>query len=195
MGNSIINIGRNIIALAADTESDGLWNRIFGIDGQLGVDVIIVALAVLFLFFLLSYLVFNPARDLLKKRQAKIQGEMDFASKEREDAIKYKAEYNEKLENAAIEVDEIISEGRKKALKRENDIVNEANNEAKRIRERAEKEALLEMNKMQDEFKQEMISVAAVMAEKMISKNLDDLKQAELVEEALNEMGDETWRS
>lgn len=195
MGNSLINISRNIITLAADTEDDGLINRIFGLDGQLGVDVIIVALAVMFLFFLLSYLVFNPARDLMKKRQEKIQGEMALAAKDKEEAAKYKAEYNQKLANAAAEADEILSEGRKKALKREGDIIDEANNEAKRIRERAEKEALLEKNKMQDEFKQEMISVAAIMAEKMISKDIDESKQAELIEEALNEMGDETWRS
>lgn len=194
MGNLIIGMGQRMAFLAAETD-EGIVNRIFGLDGQLGMDAIILALAVLFLFFLLSYLVFNPARDLLQKRQAKIRGEMDFAAKEKEDALKFKEEYSVKLTNAAIEVDKIISDGRKKALKREDDIVNDAKKEAERIRERAEKEALLEKNKMQDEFKQEMISVAAVMAEKMISGSIDETKQAELIEEALNEMGDETWRN
>lgn len=190
----VIGIGHNIITLAADT-NDSLINRIFGLDGQLGMDALILALAVLFLFFFLSYLVFNPARDLMKKRQEKIKGEMDHAAKENEIALKFKAQYNEKLANAATEVDEIISEGRKKALKRENEIVEEANMEAKRIRERAQKETELEKSKMQDEFKQEMISVATIMAEKMISGSIDEAKQAKLIEEALNEMGDETWRS
>ena len=53
----------------------GLSNRIFGLDPQLLADVVILALAVGFLFFLMSYLLFNPARELLKKRQDKIKEE------------------------------------------------------------------------------------------------------------------------
>lgn len=193
VGNQIEGIGQKIIMLATDT-NDNIMNRIFGLDGQLGIDTVIAVLAVLFLFTLLSYLVFNPARELMKKRQNKIQGEMDFAAKEKEDALSLKAEYNAKLLSANAQVDEILSEGKKRALKREDDIVLEANMEAKRIKERAKKEMELEKGKMLDEFKREMVSVATFMAEKMIASSVDTAKQAQLVDEALNEMGDETWR-
>lgn len=189
-----------MIGAAAHTvllETDGgssLFNRIFGLDSQLGMDAVILALAVFFLFMLLSYLVFNPARELMKKRQARIQDTLDNAAKEKKDALAFKAEYDGKLRNADKEVDTILSEGRKKALKRENEIIEEANKEAKRIAERAEKEAELERNKMQDEFKKEMVSVAAAMAGKFVSSSLNEAKQTELVNEALNEMGDDTWR-
>lgn len=182
------------VVLAAQGEEQGLFNRIFGLDFQLGADAIILALAVFCLFLLLSYLVFNPARELMKKRQERIQDTMDHAQKEKQDAIAFKAEYEGKLKNAQNEVEEILSEGRKKALKRENEILEEADLEAKRITERAKKEVQLEKNKMQDEFKKEMISVATEMAGRFISESIDEKKQAELVDEALNEMGDETWR-
>ena len=46
----------------------GVSNRIFGLDAQLIADAVILALAVGFLFFLMSFLLFNPARELMKKR-------------------------------------------------------------------------------------------------------------------------------
>ena len=97
--------------------------------------------------------------------------------------------------NAEKEVDVILSEGRKKALKRENEIVDEAKAEATRILERADREIELEKSKMKDEVKKEMVAVASVMAGKIIAASIDTDKQAQLIDEALNEMGDNTWRS
>ena len=111
------------------------------------------------------------------------------------EAIAFKAEYDEKLKNAEKEVDGILSEGRKKALKRENEIVDEAKAEAVRILERADREIELEKSKMKDEVKKEMVAVASVMAGKIIAASIDTDKQAQLIDEALNEMGDDTWRS
>ena len=44
-------------------------------------------------------------------------------------------------------------------------------------------------------MKQEMISVAAAMAGKVIEVSLDEDKQSQLIEDTLKEMGDETWLS
>lgn len=44
-------------------------NRIFGLDPQLLFDTAIGLLAMLVLFILLSYLLFNPARKLIQKRK------------------------------------------------------------------------------------------------------------------------------
>ena len=43
-------------------------NRIFGLDPQLLFDTAIGLIAMLVLFILLSYLLFNPARKLIQKR-------------------------------------------------------------------------------------------------------------------------------
>ena len=40
-----------------------------------------------------------------------------------------------------------------------------------------------------------MVAVASVMAGKIIAASIDTDKQAQLIDEALNEMGDDTWRS
>ena len=173
----------------------GLSNRIFGLDPQLLADVVILALAVGFLFFLMSYLLFNPARELMKKRQDKIREEMETASRDMAEANKMKAEYTAKLAAADKDVDAILSEGRKKALARENEIVAEAKEEAARVMERAEREIELEKSKVRDEVKQEMIGVAREMAGKFVAASLDAKAQAKLVDEALNEMGEDTWQN
>lgn len=167
----------------------------FGLDAQLIFDVLIVAVAVFGLFLLLSYLLFNPARQLLEKRQAKIQGDLDAAAKDKEEALKFKAEYDAKLANADAEVNVILEEGRKKALKRENDIVDEAKGEADRIRQRAEKEIELEKSRVKDEVKQEMVAVASLMAGKYVASEMTADKQQKLLDEALNEMGEQTWQN
>ena len=181
------------------TNEDGkglfAWlDRIFGLDAQMLADVCITLIAVFVLFLLLSYLLFNPARDLLEKRRAKIQADLDAAAKDKEDALLFKAEYDAKVLAADKEVDEILSEGRKKAAKKEAEIIAGAQEEAVRITQRASREIELEKSKMRDEVKKEMISVASMMAGKFVAESMDEKKQLQLVDDALNEIGDDTWR-
>lgn len=178
--------------LAAD-DSKLISERIFGLDAQFLADACILALAVFVLFVILSYLVFNPARDLLRRRQEKIQNNLDSAEKEKEDAKKLKLSYDEKLHHAEEEADGILSESRKKALKKETEIVDEAKAEAARILKRAEKEAALEKSKMRDDVKKEMISVATMMAGKMVSVSMSEAEQDKLIAETLDGMGTDTW--
>ena len=170
-------------------------NRIFGLDFQLAFDAFVQMLAVGFLFFFLSYILWNPARNMLKKRKEKIKNEMETAKEDMAKANALKSEYEEKLQNAEKDVDKILSEGRRKALDRETRIVEDANEEAKKIRERAEREIELEKSKVKDEVKHEMINVASAIAEKFVSKELKESEQAKLIDDTLEEMGEDTWRS
>ena len=70
-----------------------------------------------------------------------------------------------------------------------------AKEEAARVMERAEREIELEKSKVRDEVKQEMIDVAKAMAGRFVAASLDDQTQARLIDEALNEMGEDTWQS
>ncbi len=170
-------------------------DELFHLDFQLGFDAFVQMLAVGFLFFFLSYVLWNPARELLNKRKEKIKNEMETAKADMARAESLKSEYEKKLQNADKDVDEILSEGRKKALARENQIVDEANEEARKIRERAEREIELEKSKVKDEVKHEMINVASAIAGKFVAKELDEKEQAKLIDDTLEEMGENTWQS
>ena len=171
--------------------SSGLGDYIFGLDPQLLVDSAITILAMFFVFLLLSYLLFNPARNLMEKRQEGIREQMETAAREKQDAIQFKAEYDEKIKNVQKETDEILSEARKKALKKESVMLEEAREEAAQIVARANREVELEKSKVKDEMKQEIINVATAI----VASSLDESKQSQLLADTLEEMGDETWLS
>ena len=177
------------------TESVDGVDRLFGLDLQLLVDAGIELLSIFVLFLGLSYLLFNPVRELLKKRQETVKNDMESAKKDKEAANVLKGEYEEKLKGVQKESEEILSETRKKALKKETEIINEAKEEAGRIMDRANKEIELEKSKVRDEVKKEMISVASVMAGRIVTASLDEAKQNELIEDTLKEMGDTTWQN
>ena len=88
-----------------------------------------------------------------------------------------------------------MSAARKKALANETKIIAEAKEEAARIRDRAITEAELEKKKVADDVKREMISIASVMAGKVVSASINTVMQDSLIEETLKEIGDTTWLS
>lgn len=170
-------------------------NRIFGLDAQLLVDTAITLAAMLVLFILLSYLLFNPARALIQKRKDYIQSQLDEAAKAQSDALNMKSEYDQKLSQVDSEAADLLADARRKALDREKEIVGQASEEAHQIKVRAEKEVELEKSRVRDEMKQEMVQVASAMAGKFVAASIDEEKQAQLIDETLKEMGDDTWQN
>lgn len=170
-------------------------DRLFTLDAQFLFDTIVLALSMLVLFTLLSYLLFNPVRDLLEKRKQRVVDDQETAKREKEEAIAYKEEYDKKLKEIDKEAQEILSVARKKAKKNETKIVAEAKEEAARIIERANAEIELEKKRALDDMKQEMITMASMMAEKVVTASIDTNVQESLIDETLKEMGEHTWQS
>ena len=169
--------------------------RLFDLDFQLFHDAALMIIAVVALFLIMSYFLFNPAREFLQKRQDKIRTELEDAKNNQEDAKALKAEYDEKLKNIDKEAESILADARKRALANENRIVAAAKEEAADIIERAREEAKLEKQKMADEVKKEIVAVAALMAGKVVASSMDVTIQDSLIDETLKEIGDSTWLS
>ncbi len=171
------------------------YERMFGIDWQLLADSTLTIIAVFVLFAVMSYFLFNPARKMMQERQQKIREELESAKADMEQAEALKGEYESRLEDVDKEAEGILSEARSKALAGENRILDEAKAEATRILERARVEAQLEKQKMADDVKKEMITIASAMAGKVVSASIDTTVQDKLIEDTLKEMGDGTWQN
>jgi len=169
--------------------------RMFGIDWQLLADSTLTIIAVFALFVIMSYFLFNPARKMLNDRKEKIRSELEDAKTNMEQAQNLRAEYEGKLKNVDQEAEIILSEARSKGLANQNQIVAEAKEEAARILERARVEAQLEKQKMSDDIKKEIITVASAMAGKVVAASIDTTVQDQLIDETLKEMGENTWLS
>ena len=97
-------------------------DRIFNLDPQLLFDTGVTLVAMFFLFVLLSYLLFDPARKMLEKRKAFIQSQLDEAAETKADAMKQKEQYTEALSKVEEESAEMMAAARKKAKARETQI-------------------------------------------------------------------------
>src|SRR5574344_1949799 len=126
----------------------------------------------LILFGFLSYFLFNTVRELLKKRQDRITTDREQSIADKNDAMKLKNEYDEKIKNVEKDAELILSNARKKAIKNE---------------ERINDEAELEKKKAADDIKKQIISVATLMAGKVVAVSVDEKTQDTLIEETLRE--------
>ena len=76
--------------------------RIFGLDIQLGFDVIMQGIAVFIMFALLSYILFEPVRKILEDRKNRIADEIDQAAADQAEAARIIESANHEAELARI---------------------------------------------------------------------------------------------
>lgn len=169
--------------------------RLLGFDPQLLFDSFVTGVNVFILFFALSYMLFNPVREVLEKRKQKIAGELKSAADDMEAAHAMKEEYELKLHEVKKEAEAILEDARKRAKQREAEIIAEARDEANRIVMRGNREVELERKKALDDMKEQIISIASVMAGKVVAASIDTTVQDALIDETLKEMGESTWQS
>ena len=89
-------------------------DRLIGFDPQLLHDAVLTGINVFILFFALSYLLFNPVRDVLEKRRKKIADELEQAAADQTKAASLKEEYEAKLKDVNKEAESILEAARKK---------------------------------------------------------------------------------
>ena len=170
-------------------------DRLIGFDPQLLADAAIVGVNVLILFAILTYLLFDPVRKVLNDRRERIAVELQDAASKEEKANAMKAEYEFKLKDINKEADRILEDARKKAKIKEEEILSNAREEAERITDRANKQIEMEKKKAMDDMKQEMVGLAAIIAQKAITSSMNVDVQASLVDETLKEMGEGIWQN
>ena len=168
--------------------------RIIGFDGQLIFDSIITGINVFILFFALSYFLFNPVQKVLKDRSDRIKRELDNAKTQEAKAIALREEYEKKLADTRVEVENIMDEARKNAKKTSEEIVANARVEAQNIINRGNKEIEQEKAKAVDELKNQVIGISTLIASKIIKENVNAKSEDKLFEEALSEIGANSWQ-
>ncbi|MDR1548299.1 MAG: F0F1 ATP synthase subunit B [Hungatella sp.] len=169
--------------------------RLLGFDPQLLFTSFVTGINIFILFFALSYLLFNPVRDALERRKQKIAGELKNAADDKEAAHAMKEEYEARLQEVKKEAEAILEDARKRAKQREAEIIAEAREEADRIVIRGNRDVELERKKALDDMKEQIISIASLMAGKVVAASIDTTVQDALIDETLKEMGESTWQS
>ena len=186
-------MGFKLIGVAGAIAETTVRDRIFGLDINLIGQTALVLLSVCILFAALSYLLFEPVKNVLAKRTEKIKQDITQAAEIKRDAVNLQAEYDQKMKQVDKEVEEILSAARKKSLAQQKEIIQAAEKEAARIIERANLEIEREKEQIKDDIRKEIIDVATVMASKFVAHTIDEKTKEHLIDQTLLSMGENTW--
>lgn len=161
-------------------------SAIFSLDAGL-----IIWTWILFLLTLavLAKWVFPMIAGGLEERRARIEGAIEEAREEREEARRLLEQQKEQLAEARREAQQIIEEGRKAGEHRREEIIEEAREEQERMLARARKDLQREREQLMDEVRREAVDVAMKAAERLMRTRVDRERDRELVRDYVSEIG------
>lgn len=133
----------------------------------------------------------NPLNKILRERKDIISTNLEGAKQDKEEAEKLKEEAEERLKKAKKEADEIIIRAEKKADQRKEEILRGATSHRDKILKSAEIEVGKMKARAEEEIREEMQTLAVKIAEKIIKGKLDSKHSNELINNFIDELGEE----
>ena len=148
-------------------------------------DLIIQLSATLILFIAIRFLFWKPITNILEARRAAIDKELEKAKIAKENAVQVEEELKYELDRAKAEIKEMLDQAEKEANLKREEIVNSAKEEARRRMDNLKIELEQEKKNMESDIKKEIVDVAFKAAEKIVSREIDQDKYLDVVEDIL----------
>lgn len=150
-----------------------------------------VLLNTIALFLVLKKYLLGPILKMIADRQAEIDTLYKEAIDTRQQAIAMKEDYSQKLELANETSQRILQEAVLRGQNREEEILRDARSQADAMMDKARSDIEQEKKKALNEAKDEISDMAMSIAEKVVGRSLDEEDQQRLVEQFINELGEE----
>jgi F-type H+-transporting ATPase subunit b len=147
------------------------------------------------LFLVIRRYLWAPMTELLAKRQAAIEKEIQDAEKANAAANDLKAEYETYIAKSKEEGRVIVDQARKRGEEMSDRLVEQAKQEAESMIQRAQKEIALEKAQSRDEMKQAIVDVAVMAAAKVVERDLSDADHANMIDQFIDEVGQAKWQN
>jgi F-type H+-transporting ATPase subunit b len=148
--------------------------------------------AFLILLFLMYRTVFPQVNKLYKDRRADIEGKLERAEQERDEAEQLLQRYRERLAAAEDETQRILEEARASAERVRKDLLGKAENDAERQLERARQTIRAERDQAIRQLRGEVGALAVELASRVVDDSLDRERQLRLVDRYIDRLGDQT---
>ena len=139
--------------------------------------------------FILKAKAWGPLIQVLEKREKDIQSALEAADKAKADAAAVSKDYDEMINKAQSEAQQIISDSKSAADKIKKDIEDHANKNAAEILDKATKQIQAEKDKAFKEIKNSAVEISIAAASKLLEKNIDDSDNRKFIEEVIDGMG------
>ena len=145
---------------------------------------------VLILFLILRKVLFKKIIDVMDARDADIKNNIEAGEKAKEEGMKFKSEYETRIQDARDESQMIVDFARKRAEEKSDTIISEARKEAEYIKQKANNEIAKEKEQAFNNIKYEISEIAVLAASKVIEKDIDKAKHEDLIENFIKEVGE-----
>ena len=132
----------------------------------------------------------NPIKQVIADRKAKADSEIADAQKLRTEAEAMKAEYEQNLQNARTEANQIVATAQKTATARSEEIVGEARAQAAALQQKAEADIAQERKKAVNEVKDEIGGIAMEIASKVVEREISEKDHKDLIDEFIKNVGE-----
>ena len=149
-----------------------------------------VLMNTLAIFFVAKKFLLVPVKNMIDSRQKEIDAMYDAAGAAKAEAQALESEYKEKLAVAQQTSDRMVKEAVARGQSRQEEIISQANAEARAILDKAAADIAQEKKKALNDAKNEISELAMAIAEKVVGRELNNVDQAKLVDEFINELGD-----
>ena len=132
----------------------------------------------------------KPIKQVIADRKAKADSEIADAQKLRTEAEAMKAEYEQNLQNARTEANQIVATAQKTATARSEEIVGEARAHAAALKQKAEADIAQERKKAVNEVKDEIGGIAMEIASKVVEREISEKDHKDLIDEFIKNVGE-----
>ena len=143
----------------------------------------------LILLFLMYRTVFPSVNKALQDRRANIEGKLERAEKDREEAEQLLEQYRRRLREAEDETQRILDEARANAERVRRDLLAKAETDAGRELDRARQAIRAERDQAIRQLRNEVGTLAVELATRVVGDSLDRERQLRLVDEYIDELG------
>ena len=135
-------------------------------------------------------LLLNPVKKVIAERKAKADSQIADAEKLRTEAEAMKAEYEQNLQNARTEANQIVAAAQKTAAARSEELLGEARAQAAALKQKAEADIAQERKKAVNEVKDEIGGMAMEIASKVVEREINEADHQDLIDEFIKNVGE-----
>ena len=135
-------------------------------------------------------LLLNPVKKVIAERKAKADSQIADAEKLRTEAEAMKAEYEQNLQNARTEANQIVAAAQKTAAARSEELLGEARAQAAALKQKAEADIAQERKKAVNELKDETGGMAMEIASKVVEREIKEADHQDLIDEFIKNVGE-----
>ena len=135
-------------------------------------------------------LLLNPVKKVIAERKAKADSQIADAQKLRTEAEAMKAEYEQNLQNARTEANQIVAAAQKTAAARSEELLGEARAQAAALKQKAEADIAQERKKAVNEVKDEIGGMAMEIASKVVEREIKEADHQDLIDEFIKNVGE-----